>query len=88
MPKGLAKPFNLPQHQNSANYKNNDKTSPKIAILDYKIDTGSKHNSMLLNIFITLFPKTQIAELNKYINKKLYCVHTIIPAYHNMVCAK
>ena len=39
------------------------------AELDYRVDTGSDDNLMPINMFKTIFPRTPITELNRYINR-------------------
>ena len=51
------------------------KASQKTTILDYKINMGSDGNLIHINMLRTPFPKTPIAELNKYIDKTSLCAY-------------
>ena len=55
--------------------------------LDWKIDTGSDGNLILVNMFKMWFPRTT-TEFNKYKNKTLDCMHIMIQAYHSLVYAE
>ena len=63
------------------------KSSQIKTICEYKIDSGRNGNLIPIKMLKVFLPDTEIADLNKSIDKKVYYVHTT-HVYHKWACAK